>query len=672
VNTKLFATIVVPILFALGVHYTLTLVFGARIGPSFLFAVAVGVLLHFGAARLYQDHFLWEEEDEIPLPPPKVKRFWVSLFNLCFFSCIPAAIAWLVIQGTVFGPVMSIAIGALTYRLLLPLFGPGDVPQRGRERITSREARQRGEASLAAAAEGLSLGRVRLPDFVACTGLLFIGAIGTGKSLLIKLLGKSVFPFIGKTHEGKKPADGEQPRDLRAVVFDAKQDTMSYLHRVADAKIVTLNPFDLRCGFWNLSRDINEPIFAEALAYILIPVNPNAHQPYFDDAPRELLQAVPETFIELKIPDWSLFDLIHACTNQARLEKVLEKTARGRDLIQNHLRAGEASLNVMSTLLTKAGRYRFVAYAWDHARATGGKDKEVCLHDFVHGAPCILVLGNSKKAKPSVQAINQLIMKRLGDIILELPDSLNRKIWFFIDEARMAGKFEGLSELVVEGRSKGVCPVLGFQDLDGFFHVYGEKEGNELIGQFSNRCILGLRSQRTAEWASKLFGEYEGFEFHESTTSNSSGTGTTTSYQLAKRQGFLTSQFDLPQTGPKNGLHGYYLVPHIDGAYKDKIPWEFIEREILSLGKPRDGADNVPDFVPRPVEHQYARAWTKDDLDRLGIKLDADEEKEAGKRLKAWQQANHTPNRKAEVGGDDPSGKDPKTKKNRLKVRRVK
>src|SRR5262249_29654626 len=142
---------------------------------------------------------------------------------------------------------------------------------------------------------------------------------------------------------------------------------------------------------------------------------------------------------------------------------------------------------VMSTLLTKAGRYRFVAYAWDHAKLEGGKEKEVCLHDFVHGAPGILVLGNSKKAKPSVQAINQLIMKRLGEIILELPDSLTRKIWFFIDEARMAGKFDGLSELVVEGRSKGVCPVLGFQDLDGFFHVYGEKEGNELIGQFSNR-----------------------------------------------------------------------------------------------------------------------------------------------------------------------------------------
>jgi hypothetical protein len=211
--------------------------------------------------------------------------------------------------------------------------------------------------------------------------------------------------------------------------------------------------------------------------------------------------------------------------------------------------------------------------------------------------------------------------------------------------------------------------VLGFQDLDGFFHVYGEKEGNELIGQFSNRCILGLRSQRTAEWASKLFGEYEGFEFHESTTSNSSGTGTTTSYQLAKRQGVLSSQFDLPQTGPKNGLHGYYLVPHIEAAYKDKIPWEFIQKEILSFGQPTDGNDDVLDYVPRPIEHQYARAWSKEDLDRLGITLDADEEKKAGDRLRVWRTSNNMSGKDKAVGADIPTGT---SKKNRLRVRRVK
>jgi hypothetical protein len=671
-NTKFFALVAVPALSALGVRYSLTHLFEWAILSSFFFAVAVCLLLHFGAAKLYRYHFLWEEEDEIPLPPPKVKRFWTSLFNLCLFSCLGGAVAWFAFLGNPLCYVLALAAGAVTYGFLLPLFGPGDVPQRGRSRITSQEARERGEASLAAGVEGFLLGRCRLPEQVATTGTLFIGAIGAGKSLLIKLLGKSVFPFIGKTRAGHKAPEAERPVDLRAVVFDAKQDMMSYLHRVADCKIVTLSPFDLRCGYWNVSRDINEPVFAEALAHILIPANPNAHQPYFDDAPRELFQAVPEAFIELKVPDWSLFDLVHACTNQARLEKVLEKTEHGRDLIQNHLRAGDTSLNVMSTLLTKVGRYRFVAYAWDHARREGGKEKEVCLHDFVHGQPSILVLGNSKKAKPSVRAINQLIMSRLGEIILDLPDSRTRKIWFFIDEARMAGKFEGLSELVVEGRSKGVCPVLGFQDLDGFFHVYGEKEGNELIGQFANRCILGLRSQRTAEWASKLFGEYEGFEFHESTTSNSSGIGTTTSYQLAKRQGFLTSQFDLPQTGPENGLHGYYLVPHIDAAYKDKIPWEFVQREILSFGKAEEGKQEVPDFVPRPVEHQYARPWLKEDLDRLGIQLDADEEKEAAERVKVWRKADNHPDQQAAVGGEIPSVREQKTKKGRLKVRRVK
>jgi hypothetical protein len=263
-------------------------------------------------------------------------------------------------------------------------------------------------------------------------------------------------------------------------------------------------------------------------------------------------------------------------------------------------------------------------------------------------------------------------MKRLGQIILDLPDSLTRRIWFFIDEARMAGKFEGLTELVIKGRSKGVCPLIGFQERDGLFHVYGDKEGRELIAQFANRCVLGLRSQETAEWASKLFGDFEALEFHESSTDNSSGTGTTTSYHLANRHIFLPSQFDLPQTGPENGLQGYYLVSHIQAAYKDTIPWEFVEQEILSFGRPRDGIEDVPDFLPRPVEHQYARGWSKEDLDRIGIQLDDEKEKEAGDRVKVWRKAGSDSVDDPSSGARISNAHGTKPKKNRLKVKGMK
>jgi hypothetical protein len=338
-------------------------------------------------------------------------------------------------------------------------------------------------------------------------------------------------------------------------------------------------------------------------------------------------------YIETGVSNWSFFDVVWPAMNRARLEAVLSKTPHGRDLIQQHLRTGEAGLSVMSTLFSKITPYRFIAYAWDHTVREGGDKKKLSLHDFVHGEPSILVLGNSTIARPTVRAFNQLLMKRLGEIILALPDSQTRRIWFFIDEARMAGKFDGLTDLVVMGRSKGVCPVLGFQDLDGFLHVYGEKEGMELLGQFANRCILGLRSQRTAEWAEKLLGVYEGFERHDSRTLAGENVSTTTGHQLVKRETVLTSQFDLPQTGPKHGLTGYYLIPEIDAAFRYTFPWSFIEKEIISFGMPKEGEVRVPDFEPRPVSHQYPRPWTQEDLVRLGIKINPEEEQKADSEL---------------------------------------
>jgi hypothetical protein len=164
------ALVAVPLLAALAVHYSLTLLCGWGVGPSFFFALAVGVLLHCGATKLYVCHFPGEEEDETRLPAPKEERFWSSLFTLCLFSAVGAGVAWVTFRGHPLCHVLTLGTGALTYRLLFPLFGPGDVPQRGSRRNPSQGARERGEASLQAD-EILPFGKARegkedLPDCV--------------------------------------------------------------------------------------------------------------------------------------------------------------------------------------------------------------------------------------------------------------------------------------------------------------------------------------------------------------------------------------------------------------------------------------------------------------------------------------------------------------------------
>ena len=95
-----------------------------------------------------------------------MKRFWTSLYNLCLFSCLGAGVAWVAFVGTPLCYVLTLGAGVLTYWLLLPLFGPDDIPHRGRRRVATPQAQERGEASLAVGAEELSFGRARLPGLV--------------------------------------------------------------------------------------------------------------------------------------------------------------------------------------------------------------------------------------------------------------------------------------------------------------------------------------------------------------------------------------------------------------------------------------------------------------------------------------------------------------------------
>ena len=167
---RFLALVALPLLAALAVHYSLTLLSGWGVGPSFFFALAVGVLLHCGATKLYLSHFPGEEEGEPRLPARRVGAFWTTLFTLCLFSCVGAGVAWVAFHENPLCHVLTLAAGALTYRLLFPLFGPGNGPQRASARNPSHGLRERGEAG-PAAAEVLPFGKAteakeEVSDFV--------------------------------------------------------------------------------------------------------------------------------------------------------------------------------------------------------------------------------------------------------------------------------------------------------------------------------------------------------------------------------------------------------------------------------------------------------------------------------------------------------------------------
>ena len=466
------------------------------------------------------------------------------------------------------------------------------------------------------ASEPLFFGGVEGYSPEAATSHFFLaGGTGSGKTLNLSMLMGSVLPPIWQSNE--------KNNDRRAVIFDVKQDMVSTLLALgAPPSALTLfNPFDNRCTAWDMAGDIDAPDTALQLATILIPSEKGESNRYFPDAARDLLCGVIQVFIA-RGARWQLADLILAMRTPDRLRAVLSATARGRDLIALHLEAATASLNVLSTARTRLAPFEVVGALWQRAIAEG---RTLSLRAFLE-APGILILGNHQSALAPIQALNRVIFQRLTELMLDQPESSTRRSWFILDEARKLGKLDGLDDLMTNGRSKGACVVLGFQDIAGMREIYGAHVAEELLGMCGSVGILKISGATTPQWASSILGEREEAIRTRGATMGENGRWSENEGESwGIRPLLLPSQFRaLPR--PKKGepIYGYFRSAFLShAAFQDKVyraeiaPAEIARR--LKMPTPEQRKRNFLPWLERDAKE--LREWEAADYRRLEIKV---------------------------------------------------
>ncbi len=465
---------------------------------------------------------------------------------------------------------------------------------RGRSMRTSREAALTFAKALPLGDTSLQFGRQALPSSAAGTHFAIVGATGSGKTILQRLLMQSALPLVGRN------------LGHRALVYDAKQDAVSMLAGMKlTCPVYLLNALDSRSVAWDMAADVTCPASALQVASLLIPEAKSDSNPFFTNAARHLLYGTALALIHLGQP-WTLRDLILRSRDGPRLRELLANCPHTEFLLQYFEHTGTFQ-NILSTLLTHLCPFEVIAAAWDGRQA-------VSLTQWMR-EEAVLVLGSDEPHRAAMDALNRLIFRRLTELVLgseELRPGDTRRTWFFLDEVREAGRLDGLSRLLTKGRSKGAAVVLGFQDIAGLHDVYGPEVAEELVGQCANKAILRLNSPKTAAWASSLLGTREVIERQAGNSkstpqslSTASSRSESVSHSVAARPLVLDSEFlGLPETNPANGLSGYFITP-ASGPFCDHLPGETIAAQLLPPDR------SVPNFVPLPVNRQYLRPWTE-------------------------------------------------------------
>ena len=92
---------------------------------------------------------------------------------------------------------------------------------------------------------------------------------------------------------------------------------------------------------------------------------------------------------------------------------------------------------------------------------------------------------------------------------LSLPDDLNRRIFFIIDELGTLYRMNSILKLETVGRSKGACLMCANQDLGRIEEQYGRANLKSFFNNFNTNITFRIREPETAEFVSKAIGEQQ-------------------------------------------------------------------------------------------------------------------------------------------------------------------
>jgi hypothetical protein len=400
-----------------------------------------------------------------------------------------------------------------------------------------------------------------------------------------------------------------------AVVYDNKRSLVPYLASIVGMdRIIILNPFDARGFAPDFPSMYDAESLIQLLAEVYVPQRNNDPQPFFASGAQDFITSTTLVFDERAPGLWDARDQIEATSSIARLKFVLNQSDQTRSLIGTYLDTEVTSKNLIASVRAAMRDFRPVAGLWSRT------PRKINLREFVEDLGYVLVLQPNESKRRVSRATQRLFLQRLLEYALDLDDSEDRRLFFFLDEVAELQRVDLLPRALSVGRSKGLCFFLYTQTRAALVKLYGEEETEVITDNCGNRSYLALHG-KTAKWAAEDFGNMEIKRRIGSkhTSQNQESTGESDQYQM-QRVLFENELMNITPPSRKRGLKGVHrsrLVP----------PFSSVEKDLDQLmPRPMPG---VEAFEPRDKREERIQPWTLADLRRLNLEIGPEDDIDA-------------------------------------------
>ncbi len=365
--------------------------------------------------------------------------------------------------------------------IIIVFFGPERDPTEDRY-VRGANVTSTRRLGRALSGDGIEVGGIRIPRMLESQHFLFVGAPGSGKSTAIRHMLRQI------------AARGET-----AVVLDPECEYVPEFYRSGRGDLI-LNPVDARCPAWSPWWELrpgSEATEAEALAAALIPDPPNMFGQsggdfFFRQSARTLIVGLLDGIGSREPGD---IPKLLALPRQKLKESLRGTTAEA--LIDPG--AHEQGAGIVATAYNATNSFRHLpapsertwsALEWAQAR---------------QGWLFLTSTEDSRDAALPLQSV------WLDCIIRRLMAAQDRReqVWIIADEIPVLKRQSQLEALVVRGRKRGLCAILGFQAITQLRAIYGHEQTATLAAAPATKLILRTGESETARWSSAQIGERE-------------------------------------------------------------------------------------------------------------------------------------------------------------------